>query len=113
MPYTIRYEFLHPKKLSESHVCPCMNQTAFLQLASFQPLVLYHQLYDLIIRFLHAISCQLTDTHDGFLNIAANNTLSAIELLSLLIHHTAHDAGINRRCYFCGTGRLCTVTNHT
>ena len=30
------------KKLSESHVCPCMNQTAFLQLASFQPLVLYH-----------------------------------------------------------------------
>lgn len=88
---------LHQKScLRHTSLCAGIRQLFISSSFAFKPLVLYHQLYDFIICFLHTISCQLTNPHDGFLNIAANYSLSTIKLLPLLIHHAAHDPGINR-----------------
>ena len=90
------YCFIKKSCLRHTSLCAGIRQLFISSSFAFKPLVLYHQLYDFIICFLHTISCQLTNPHDGFLNIAANYSLSTIKLLPLLIHHAAHDPGINR-----------------
>ena len=78
---------------------------------NYKQVIIDHQPYDFIIRFLHTVSCQLTNPHDGLLNIPAYNPFSTVKLLTLLIHHAAHNSGINCSCNFRCTGRLGTITD--
>ena len=56
---------------------------------------LYHNPDNLFIRFAHTFLRQLSHVPDGIFHTVGNDSITAIELLSLYVHFIAHDSGID------------------
>ena len=67
---------------------------------------------DLFIRLRHTLVREASDIADRVFHSLGDDTVAAIELVSLLKHFITEDPCIDRLRNFGGTGSLCTVTDH-